>query len=579
MKIMIQDTSEYKGKERKKVSAYMTAILLLFYIAAKYLYKIEFILKELVEWKLFPIMIFSGDYFNIVPDEIATATSVLIYFIIGYEIASDILSIFYGSFSEKWWMRLFFSSNSVIFFLFLYYIPSLGIFHVIFLLVAFVITIKIMKNESDMVHFYGPVPNFIKFVGSLKGLKFDEMKKSLSPKIILCAFVCSCMLLNFISFMLGSLWCLFLKLDFVFIFLMVVWLTREYFSFSNIWGKNKKNSNIKKSNPVTEGDIALNLLFFYRDVKVKKPKEVGTLDFIKGIMTLVIIGIAFVSFMHIQFLISCISVIFSYFTKYQSLSSLLAMLTIFLLVFSLIFQFYFWYIVLKRFPYFIKFWPEADSNVSINAPRLPKGGYFSFVLNTFIIVFLSFFLMLWAFANVTKSGAVESLNYGEIIQTFTEGILFLVPIIIIIFFIEVYFAFAALNYRNMKELNSDNLRIDNLGIIVATTIQGLGFSLFTISMRCIFGNQDFLQNILSFLLIYFASTIAFYTPDLLYYLKKTSKFKLVTSNGLSIPLFVVSIFIAISGFAFKVVSGDSGIFILGIFSSFITGISIFVKDK
>lgn len=65
--------------------------------------------------------------------------------------------------------------------------------------------------------------------------------------------------------------------------------------------------------------------------------------------------------------------------EYKDLMAFLGLFSDFAYIVSLflaiIFQLYFWYIMIKRFPHFMAVWDEKDFSANVDAPKLPTGGF------------------------------------------------------------------------------------------------------------------------------------------------------------------------------------------------------------
>jgi hypothetical protein len=231
------------------------------------------------------------------------------------------------------------------------------------------------------------------------------------------------------------------------------------------------------------------------------------------------------------------------------------------LVLAFIFQLYFWYILLKRFPRFLDVWSGKAHSMEQNIPRLPTDGFLIFLVNSVVIILLLFGCPQWDLAlhaltlppiEPIVSEAVSQLIltpryfrfFGLPLYAFLFRSMFdcwtasSMAILILAFSFEIYLISSAIKNRKLKETDPNNLYKDNKRIPFAAGIQSLSFfalssgihSLFVFYLRPMFQNigggldRPMVFSYSESLLLSIAPIICFFTI-LLFYIEDVERLR------------------------------------------------------
>lgn len=136
------------------------------------------------------------------------------------------------------------------------------------------------------------------------------------------------------------------------------------------------------------------------------------------------------------------------------------------LVLAFIFQSYFLYILIRRFPHFLNIWSDRDFSTEVDVPRLPTGDLRYFFVNNAIIVFLLAYPLLFAllYLSLYAPAPVPSP------MTFC-----CIAILILPLFFEIHLLYFTIKNRKQRDRDPKNLYKDNKRIPFATGIQSIFF--------------------------------------------------------------------------------------------------------
>ena len=134
---------------------------------------------------------------------------------------------------------------------------------------------------------------------------------------------------------------------------------------------------------------------------------------------------------------------------------------------AVIFQSYFWYILIQRFPHFLTVWSKRDFSMEVDVPRLPPGGFALFLVNTVLIVLLStcsfwgIWLLLYLYLYAPAPYIVMTV--------------YCIAISILPLFFEIYLIYSTIKNRKLRDTDPNNLYKDNKRLPFAAAFQIFSF--------------------------------------------------------------------------------------------------------
>ena len=466
----------FKTKGEKLLFGLMLTLILLYLFAYYLAVKSLIFLKRLSELTILPLLLFLIVFSGLISPKISIILSILIYCLLTYQISPKLMKPLFGDFGGLWGVRIIVVALTCVYFYFGWLLmlrSAAG--YVIFTFIAFVLLSsvpigKMILDKSDMLQWRGPLSTFLPFMFSadivekgkeeiIREYKCESDDPWVKRKMIRCApaYASGCGF-NFVCSVLGFLFVVFLQLNILLVMLLIVWLLNDFYYLRRKKQLFKleelKNVFVGRHNP--EKLMISSLLPFKRYTFFK---QIGGLACIlMGILWTILLCI--VGF---GYFIEIINPIMQ--ADYKDIMAFLGLFSDFAYMVSLflaiIFQLYFWYIMIKRFPHFMAVWGEKDFSANVNAPKLPTGGFPMFLVNTIIIIFLLtfYFLFYWVYHYLNISA--DTLMWRILIG--------LIPILLLCF--GIYITYSTSKNRGARETNPNNLYKDNKRIPFAVVIQ------------------------------------------------------------------------------------------------------------
>ncbi|MCD4768843.1 MAG: hypothetical protein K8R35_01585 [Bacteroidales bacterium] len=491
----------------------------------------------------------------------------------------------YGEFVELRWVRAMLIAYVLVIYLVLTSILSSGsllyipysdslsniyfIFYFIIYMLFSILVTKIMLKKSDMVQWTEALPIFYDFAIPFSKEDIEEMKgvwrgKSNHPwlkrNVIRYVLPCSSgLIFTTVGLILGQLLWALDQCTVIFVIFVSVWLLNELYHLA-------RKKSLFKYEKVIEVFYKTPTVDIIEPLSPKKhnilKQFIGNVCFLIGIMTIAVYSVILIFFISIyaEFPQSIISG--------KDFETSIACLMVYIdgtaFILAIIFQSYFWYILLQRFPHFLDVWIKRDFSIKVDVPRLPTGGFSIFLFNTILITFLFVYLYLWAFLSLFLLEL-----YGDTLP-FVELAIGGTAILILPLFFEIYLLYSTIKNRKLRESDPNNLYKDNKRIPLAAGIQLFSFlampSIFIYSFGYYFLGESPRFDILGMTLLAFTvsciAILLFYIEDFRYILRKKNSNKSIRRliKEWSYPFFIMSV-LAISG----LISHTIEFYYLGIF--------------
>lgn len=589
----------------------LKAVLIHLYIFPRYLaVKSLILVKGLVDLTILPVLLILAVFSGFLSEKISIGLTILIYCIFTYQISPKLLKPLYRDFGELWWVRIIVAALACVFCVWFYYAdieiffdyPFLPIVTYAMILLLGIPIGKMMLNKSDMVEWIGAVPTCFTFVlpntEKARHEKEDvrrEYKVGTNYSLIhrkLLRFLpwyVSGIIFVFVCVALGALFTIFLYSTILFVIFISVWLLNDLYYVI----KNKRLFKFEALNRAVRGghaydkEITSSLFSFKAHSFIKQVS--GIVCLFSGILPLVIFSISGVVIFAsaVAVLIQSPSGILFFISPY----GILFIINEISLVLASIFQLYFWYILVKRFPHFLDVWSGKALSMEQNIPRLPTDGFLIFLVNFVVIILLFFCCPLWSVGlHALTLPPIEPI----VIETVSQLILtpeyfrfFGLPlyaflfrpildswtassmaILILAFSFEIYLIRSIIKNRKLKETDPNNLYKDNKRIPFAAGIQSLSFfaltsvilSIFVFYLRPMFQNlgggldrpmvfsysESLLLSI--FPIICFVTILFFYIADIERLTRKKYPEKSVDAKRWGL-YFIITVMIFVSGLA------------------------------
>lgn len=444
--------------------------------------------------------------------EISIILTILIYCIFIYQIGPNLIKTLYGDFVEFGWIKVIVVALTGLNF-YLLFNSQFPFLYFPLTLLSGILLGKMMLYKSDMVHWKGPVPTCCNFVyhafgENEKDAIIEEIKREYRGELdyycVMRKFMrfvpvyLSGLLFSAYCFFLGFLLFAFIESTILFVFLISLWLMYDLHnlikkkflfnlkslkrilnrqSFSGDSQHSLKNEAEKTQAP----EIELILLLL-------KPKKQALIKQFAGVILIIGGGFFCVGFSAENFL-SIISPWDGLMVSINKIS----------LIFAVIFQSYFWYILAQRFPAFLDIWVERDFSIKVDIPRLPPGGFLIFLVNCILIAFLSGYVSIWL-------SLYKFLQYSNVF--YTKMVIGGIAILILLSILEIYLLYLTIKNRKIREKNAKNLYKDNKRIPLAVIMQLFSFivlSSFALNMI----NFSLVDLYPKMVMVFFASLIVF----------------------------------------------------------------------
>lgn len=451
---------------------------------------------------IIPLPLTIANSLGLISEELSQTIAILIYCILIYQISPKILKPLFGDFIDEFriWIRISIISLTILY----YYISDLSDYDytiILSLATLFLLGIlmgMIMRYESDMVQWKGPLPAFCNFLHAtterdkkeLEDIKKEykgDLDAHLTKRILIRILtVCTAGLaFTVVSFFLGFFLDILINFSIIFTMLLLYWLMIECYYLI------EKGKKVNKLGYPPEHTIVSSIF---------TPKIHGFIKWITGALCLMSgFGLA-AGFATLVFDASYITRIDFFVFHQDPILGTLALLMFFIngisLILAVIFQLYFWRSLILRFPHFLNLWIEKNMITEVEVPRLAPGGVLIFLVNTIIIIFLCNYIYLWAF-----------FSQRLFLKILIGGIALIFPSL----FFLIYLLYSAIKTEKLKDKNHHDLFKDNIRIPFTLFIQLLSFP----SLFYIYDNLSFFGVPKSYIfppLMFEATPLFIFTP-------------------------------------------------------------------
>ena len=500
-------------------------------------------LNELALIPIFTLMLAIAAFSGLLSEEFSISLTILIYCIIIDKILTGLMKPLYGEFVKFWWVRAMFIAYVLVIYLALTFIlpsgfrlyipyfdysePIFFIFFIIHILFAILVT-KIMLKKSDMVQWIRNFPIFLDYLYYKEYI--EEMNRELRDEQnypwfkrnairIVPAFT-SGLIFTTISLILGFLFWALNTCTVIFVIFVSVWLLNELYHLARkkLPLKYKKVKEVVDKISTFDYNVLTWIIHPNRYNIIKQLS--GTVCFIIGIMTIAIYVLPFTMF--ISFYDAFPQSIVSGKDFETSILCLMLYIDGTAFILAIIFQSYFWYILLQRFPHFLNVWIRRDFSTKVDVPRLPTGGFPMFLFNTILIPLLLVYIILFAFLYIFLHEL-----YGDAFPN-VEMTIGGTAILILPLFFEIYLLYLIIKNRKLRESDPNNLYKDNKHIPLAAGIQLFSFlaipSILILSFGYYFFGESPIFDLLDMTLEVFAVSciiiLLFYEQDFTRNLRK-----------------------------------------------------------
>lgn len=573
----------------------LTMPFILSYIFAEYFaVKFLILLKRLPELYILPLLLYLATVSGLIPEKFSAILTLLIYCIFTYLISPKLMKTFFGDFCRLWWVRIISVALTMVYVYF--WTMGMPVTIVSLLTLSSIPLGVVMLSKSNIVQQKGPVPvctsailprddaeeTIEEIIREYKGESNDLwMVRKITRFTPVYA---SGLLFSVICLLLGLLIDVFLSSTYLFVILISVWWLNDlYYGM-----RNKSLFKFESLNKAVRGrhspeleitssilSLGINVENFEKSPKIYKDCFSVVFKQFGGYISLLIniLGVAlWTTFAIGRF-------VYSVTTFVLSLFGILRFINDSVIVLALIFQFYFLYCLIKRFPHFLKVWSGKRFSIGEDIPRLPPGGLYIFLVNSVLIGFLLCYgpLMIFIYTKYLYTPAPPPIVMMVCVIT----------ILILSAFFEVYLIYSTIKSRKQRETDLNDLYKDNKRIPLASAIQFFSYVLYAIfiylSLSCLFSivcNHGFVlecnpADIFSELLrlipaifsLFCLIILCFYVEELSLKIRKDSK----RSVKCMVPYFLMGVM----GFVVCLVCNVS--FYLGIFAVLVSVITfIFV---
>ena len=452
----------------------LKAILISLYVFAKYL---------ALKFTILPLPLAFAVFTGLTSEEFSIILTVLIYCVITYEISETLLEPLYGDFCMKRWVRIIVIMCACIFcgcFTYMYTFDSFNgsIFFLAFAILSGIpIGLMMLRDpNSTMQEWTGAVPNFCTFVfpkteeakqeiESIKRVYNRESNESwVGRKLTMFIPVyMSGLIFIIVCVVLGGFFWVFLQSTILFVILISVWVLKDLYDLIGEKHSSKLEfiKKLVETRKAPEEKIAKSLFSFKKHEFTKQITGIicifGGFGMVAVCSSVLTIGATFV------FSLAILSV--EDFMTFMFL--LMFSVNVIALIFVILFQSHFWYILMQRYSRFLDVWTERDFSTEVNVPMLPTGGFPTFLINTILIIFLLCYFLLWilVYLYLYAPGPLP-----------IELIVCCIAILIPILSFEIYIIYSTIKNRNQRETDPKNLYKDNKRIPFAASIQFFSFS-------------------------------------------------------------------------------------------------------
>lgn len=449
---------DFKWKGRiERLPLPIKIVLVFLYLSSKYAW-------ILLKLKILPIAISGVVLSGFLSKDVSIVVAWLILCIFTYEYFPKVTAKLYGDFTSLWWVRGIFTVYASIPILLILYCDGLDIIFYFWLLLLLPLSFMFSKELlkiSDMENWRGLIPRFCELTGLATYNGWNCDKSPPHPYVEISKFFLAfipALVLIFYSMVFGIFYIVFTSSSFLLTLFVTIWL------FKDIYYAVKKKSPVDSILEVIskEGDIEKKIIHPLFSSKHYTKQFVGILCISAN-------------FALTAFVVGVFGSVFSSFGS-EALSNptteTLAYWIIPILLFTpvLSHQFYFLYVIAKRFTRFLDVWteyPKGNNSKRVDAPPILKGSTLIFTIN---LIFTIFVPVLW-YHYYCKSNYF----FGDIKLFYS----LLLSSFIILSFINFLLLVSYRKRKNetiTKELYKDNMRIPIiLAISLITCFSAISF--------------------------------------------------------------------------------------------------------